>query len=63
MPRIFINNKTVVLTMVALGLIVSSIAIAEDNAKEQERVQESGNVIKELANSSNGIPIGLLKKA
>jgi lipid-binding SYLF domain-containing protein len=63
MPRIFINKKTVVLTMVGLGLILSSIAIAEDNAKEQERIQESGNVLKELSSASNGIPIGLLKKA
>jgi len=63
MPRIFINNKTIALTMVSLGLIISSIAIAEDNAKEQERVQESGNVIRELATASSGIPVGLLNKA
>ena len=63
MPRIFIKKSTVVLTLVGLGLIISGIAAAEDNAKEQERVQESGNVIKELANSSSGIPIGLLQKA
>jgi lipid-binding SYLF domain-containing protein len=63
MPRIFINKRRVVFTLVGLGLIISGIAIAEDNAKEQERVQESGNVIKELANASSGIPIGLLQKA
>lgn len=63
MPRIFINKRTVVLTMVGLGLIISSIAIAEDNAKEQERVKESGNVIRELANADSGIPTGLLNKA
>jgi len=63
MTRISRKKRTIVLTMVGLCLIVTSIAIAEDNAKEQERVKESGNVIKELANASNGIPIGLLKKA
>lgn len=63
MPRIFINERTIALTMVSLCLIISSIAIAEDNAKEQERVQESGNVIKELASASSGIPTGLLNKA
>jgi len=49
--------------MVVLCLVITNIAIAEDNATEQERVKESGNVIKELANSSSGIPIGLLQKA
>lgn len=63
MPQIFINKRTFVLTMLSLGLIISSIAIAEDNAKEQERVQESGNVIRELATASSGIPVGLLNKA
>src|SRR6185369_12611631 len=63
MPRIFINKRTIALTMVSLCLIISSIAIAEDNAKEQERVQESGNVIRELATADSGIPTGLLNKA
>lgn len=63
MPQVFIKKRTVVLTMLGLCLIITNIAIAEDNATEQERVKESGNVIKELANSSSGIPIGLLQKA
>jgi SH3 domain-containing YSC84-like protein 1 len=63
MPRIFINKRTFALTMVSLCLIVTSIAVAEDNAKEQERVKESGTVMQELATASSGIPIGLLKKA
>jgi SH3 domain-containing YSC84-like protein 1 len=62
MPQIFMKKRTVVLTMVVLCLI-TSIAVAEDNAKEQERVQESGNVMKDLVNSSSGVPIGLLNKA
>src|SRR4029077_17077154 len=36
---------------------------ADDNAKEQERVKESGSVMQELANASSGVPIGLLNKA
>src|SRR3954451_9615185 len=63
MPRIFITKRTIALTMISLSLIVTSIAIAEDNAKEQERVKESGTVMMELANASSGIPVGLLNKA
>ncbi len=63
MPQIFMKKRTVVLTMVVLCLIITNIAVAEDNAKEQERVQESGNVMKDLVNSSSGVPIGLLNKA
>jgi lipid-binding SYLF domain-containing protein len=63
MPRIFINKTTIALSMVSLCLIVTSIAAAEDNAKEQERVQEAGNVIRELATANSGIPTGLLNKA
>lgn len=63
MTRIFKKKRTIVLAMVGLGLIISSIAGADDNAKEQERVQESGNVMKELVNASSGVPISLLNKA
>jgi SH3 domain-containing YSC84-like protein 1 len=63
MPQIFMKKRTVVLTMVVLCLVITNIAVAEDNAKEQERVQESGNVMKDLVNSSSGVPIGLLNKA
>jgi lipid-binding SYLF domain-containing protein len=52
------------LSVAMLGLAFpASAAAADDNAKEQERVTESGNVMKDLANSSNGIPTGLLNKA
>jgi len=36
---------------------------ADDSAKEQQRVEESGNVVKDLLSSSNGIPINLLNKS
>ena len=52
-----------ILTIVALCLITSGIAIAADNEKEQERVKESGNVMKELLNSESGVPISVLNKA
>ena len=49
--------------MVGLCLIFTGIVSADDNAKEQERVKESGSVMQELANASSGVPIGLLNKA
>ena len=51
------------LTTAILCLIIPSIAIAADDTKEQERVKESGNVMKDLLASSSGIPISVLNKA
>lgn len=52
------------LSFVMLSLAFPALATAADeNAKEQERVTESGNVMKDLASSSNGVPTGLLNKA
>ena len=56
------DKTTLVLTM-ALCLMFSGIAIAADNEKEQERVTESGNVMKELVNLPSGVPISVLNKA
>jgi lipid-binding SYLF domain-containing protein len=56
------EKTTLVLTM-ALCLMISGIAIAADNEKEQERVTESGNVMKELVNLPSGVPISVLNKA
>jgi lipid-binding SYLF domain-containing protein len=58
-----IEKRTVLLTVVSLFLTIPGIAIAEDNAKVEERVKESGNVMKELLDSSNGVPISVLNKA
>ena len=55
--------RMVLLIIVVLYLIIPSIAIAADNEKEQERVTESGNVMKELLNSESGVPISVLNKA
>jgi len=53
----------VLLTILVPCLIIPSIAIAADDEKEQERVKESGNVMKELFNSKSGVPISVLNKA
>ena len=57
------SGKGIVLLTIVLGLIIPSIAIAADNEKEQERVKESGNVMKDLLNSESGVPISVLNKA
>ncbi len=51
------------LTFAVLCRTVPSIAIAADDKNEQERVKESGNVMKELLSSSSGVPISVLNKA
>ncbi len=53
------------LSLCVMGLIftVRARAADDDAAKEQERVEESGNVIKELLNGPNGVPINLLNKS
>jgi lipid-binding SYLF domain-containing protein len=56
-------KQTVFLTMAGLCLLIPGITMAEDKQKELDRIKESGNVIKELLNSSNGLPINVLNKA
>ena len=56
-------KRTNFLMLAGLCLMISGIAIAEDNNKEQERVEESGNVMKELVNSPSGVPISVLNKS
>ena len=63
MNRHLKEKRTILVATASLFLMVSGIAMAEDNAKEQERVTESGNVMKELVNSSSGVPISVLNKA
>jgi SH3 domain-containing YSC84-like protein 1 len=63
------NNYRGVAASLCLSFVMLSLAFpalataADENAKEQERVTESGNVMKDLVNSSNGVPTGLLNKA
>jgi len=63
MTREWKDKRTILLTMAGLLLMIPGMAIAQDNAKEEERVKESGNVMKELVNSSSGVPISVLNKA
>jgi hypothetical protein len=63
MFQIFQKQRMIALTTVGLCLIFTGSVSADDNATEQERVKESGNVLMELANANSGIPIGLLNKA
>jgi len=59
-----LSPKGVALPIIAiLCIVTSSRSIAEDNEHEQERVKESGNVMKELLNSASGVPISVLNKA
>jgi lipid-binding SYLF domain-containing protein len=46
-----------------LCLLIPVVAQAADDATEQARVKASGDVLKELLNGPNGIPINLLNKA
>ena len=48
---------------VAMFVPVCQPLAKADDAKEQDRVEESGNVIKDLVNSSNGVPTNLLNKS
>jgi lipid-binding SYLF domain-containing protein len=48
-------------SLAMLGLIPQ--AVADDSAHEEERVKDSGDVMKDLLNSSNGIPISVLNKS
>jgi SH3 domain-containing YSC84-like protein 1 len=45
------------------AMIVGTSVARADDAKEVDRVKEAGNVLKDLTNSSNGIPLGLLNKS
>ena len=52
------------LSVAILGLTFPTLVkAADDKPKEESRVTESGNVMKELTNADNGIPIGLLNKS
>jgi lipid-binding SYLF domain-containing protein len=58
-----LQKRTGFLTLAGLCLLIPGIATAADNEKEQERIKESGNVMKELTDSPSGVPISVLNKA
>src|SRR5215472_620450 len=58
------RGRSIVLVSIAiLCLTIPTVVLAEDNVKEEDRVKESGNVMKELVNSPSGIPMSVLNKA
>ncbi len=57
------EKRLVLLTIAALCLIIPGFAIAAGNEHEQERVKESGDVMKELLDSPSGVPISVLNKS
>jgi SH3 domain-containing YSC84-like protein 1 len=61
--RVFTAQRMASLSIGILCLVLPSFASAADNKHEQERVEESGNVIKELVDSPSGVPMSVLNKA
>jgi len=59
----FCMKHVVLLITTILCLIIPTVVSAEDSEHEQERVKESGNVMKELLDSPNGVPISILNKS
>lgn len=57
------EQRLVLLVIAILCLVIPRLTIAADNEHEQERVKESGNVMKELLDSPSGVPISVLNKA
>jgi lipid-binding SYLF domain-containing protein len=58
----FARFATISVGVAMLALLYQPIAKA-DNSKEVDRVTDAGHVIKDLTTSSNGIPLGILKKS
>jgi lipid-binding SYLF domain-containing protein len=66
-PRInrgfFINFAQLTCIAILSCFLVSSAVWAADNSSEEERIKASGEVIKELLNGPNGVPLNLLNKS
>jgi lipid-binding SYLF domain-containing protein len=50
-------------TVVPLCLLMPAIVSAADDDAEQSRLKAAGDVLKELLNGPNGVPINLLNKS
>ena len=61
--RSFIEMRLALVAVAILCVVVPRFAIAADNEHEQERIKESGNVMKELTDSANGVPVSILNKS
>lgn len=60
-----VMKKSVALCMVAalVGLLLPSVAKADDKSKDQDRLQNAGEVMKEILDIPDDIPQNLLDKA
>jgi SH3 domain-containing YSC84-like protein 1 len=59
----FTNIRWMARFAILICLLVPVMARAADSDTEQARLKAAGEVIKELANSPSGIPLGVLNKA
>jgi SH3 domain-containing YSC84-like protein 1 len=55
--------RKALLSLLLMGIFLPAALAANDNAKEQERVRDSGQVLKEILNIPDNIPQDLLDKA
>jgi SH3 domain-containing YSC84-like protein 1 len=55
--------RKALLSLLLMGVFLPAALAANDNAKEQERVRDSGQVLKEILNIPDNIPQDLLDKA
>jgi len=59
----FTRVKCMASVMLATLALIPMLAKADDKDTEEARVKASGDVVKDLLNAPNGIPLGLLSKA
>ena len=57
------RGKRIAGLCLSIAMIAGPSIVRADDAKEVERVKESGNVVQDLVNSPNGVPTGLLNKS
>ena len=58
-----VSERRLFLIGILLCFMTPVTATAQSGDKEQERIKESGNVIKELFNSPSGVPISVINKS
>jgi len=57
------KTNWLVAATILLSLVISSAARAADDNAEQDRLKAAGDVLKELMNGPNGIPLSVLNKS
>jgi lipid-binding SYLF domain-containing protein len=58
-----LSNRSFVNLAIVTSCLLIAPSLRADNNAEQERIRASGDVLKELLNGPNGIPLSLLNKA